>query len=290
MTWRTKRTMPTEFRAEHVQEKPSRWRVRTIRTRTGHQLRVGFPPGPRRRGSGRLLEILHPRGENPGCEVTPRRAIEIVNKELSNGAKNPAELVIFGLPNPADLPETERAEELYEEFHGEPPKESLEVQRSARMRTDYAGLGLLDTLVVADGFSQQEFNRFREEMSRENGNLGRVHKPVNTGIITFSSSDRVTLASNAAGTQLYLIGGNQDLTPCLLELGADPSKDQVDLGFCLCVRYIAEKAHVNHAPSLYWHILGEETNRPPRLAYDKLKREIFFTGGEYVVKAPGIIN
>jgi hypothetical protein len=282
--------VPTEFRTEHVQAKPAGWRARTIVTHTGHEIRIGFPPGPRKRGSGRVLEILHPHGENPSCEVTPRRAVELANRELSNGGKNPAELVIFGLPNPGDLPETEKAADLYEEFHGEAPKETLDVQRSARIRTDYTGLGALDTLVVADGFSQQEFARFREEMGRENGNLGRVHKPANTGIISFSASDKVTLASNAGGTQLYLIGGNQDLTPCLLELGADPSKDQVDLGFCICVRYIAEKAHVNHGPALYWHILGEESNRPPRLAYDKLKREIFFTGGEYVVKAPGIIN
>ncbi len=279
----------SEFRTEHVQTKPAGWRVRTIVTDTGHELRIGFPPGGRKRGSGRLLQILHPRAENPSCDVTPRRAVELANRELSDGKKNPAELVIFGLPNP-DSSEAEKAAELYEEFHGEAPKETLEAQRSARMRTDYTGLGRLDTLVVADGFTQEEFARFREEMGAENGNLGRVHKPANTGIIEFSAGDKVTLASNAGGTQLYLIGGNQDLSPCLLDLGADPTKDQVDLGFCICVRYITEKAHVNHGSALYWHILGEESNRPPRLAYDKLKREIFFTGGEYVVKAPGIIN
>jgi hypothetical protein len=143
---------------------------------------------------------------------------------------------------------------------------------------------------VVHNFSLEEYSRFRREMKDQNGDYGRVHKPADTGMVFFDGGDDVKLASNPDGTQLYCLGGNQDLTACLLDLGVDPTKDLIDLGYCICVRYIAEKSHNRFEPGLYWHMLGEETNQPPRIMYDKLKREIFFIGGAYVVRAPGIIN
>lgn len=71
-----------KFRVQHIAVKPRGWRVRTKRE-GAHELRIGFPPGPRRRGTGKLLEILHPKAEHNPC------AIEQMN---------PAELVIFGNP------------------------------------------------------------------------------------------------------------------------------------------------------------------------------------------------
>ena len=56
----------TQFRTEHFQEAPRGWRVRTITHPSGHEVRLAFPKGPRKRGSGRLVSILHPH-ENPGC-------------------------------------------------------------------------------------------------------------------------------------------------------------------------------------------------------------------------------
>jgi hypothetical protein len=303
--------MAGEFRVEHVQPKPQGWRARTILTHTGHEIRLGFPPGRRRKGAGRLLQILHPKTENPSCEVTPQRAAEIAGKEI--GIENPSELLILGA-NPSELlilgagnpqnraeapgegrsartgTQTDKAADKYREFHGKEPGEMVEIQRSDKMRKDYTGLGDLDALVIADGFDLEEYETFRSDMQRENGNFARVRKPMNTGLIYFERRDAVKIASNPDGTQLYLLGGNQDLSSCLLELGLDPTKDFIDLGFCICIRYITEKAQNRFSTAMYWHILGEETKKPPRMFYDKLKREIYFTGGEYVVKAPGIIN
>ena len=74
-----------QFRIQHVAAKPRGWRVRT-KTEGAHELRIAFPPGPRRTGSGKLLEILHPKGErNPKCGLA---------------GKNPMELIIFGNPGP----------------------------------------------------------------------------------------------------------------------------------------------------------------------------------------------
>ena len=60
--------MPEEsqFRTEHFQDAPRGWHVKTITHPSGHEVRVAFPKGPRKRGSGRLVSILHPH-ENPGC-------------------------------------------------------------------------------------------------------------------------------------------------------------------------------------------------------------------------------
>jgi len=54
-----------QFRHEDVATVPRGWKVRTVTQRTGHQVRVAYPPGPRRKGAGRLISILHPQGENP---------------------------------------------------------------------------------------------------------------------------------------------------------------------------------------------------------------------------------
>ena len=44
---------------------PRGWKVRTVTQASGHQARIAFPPGSRRKGAGRLISVLHPQGENP---------------------------------------------------------------------------------------------------------------------------------------------------------------------------------------------------------------------------------
>ena len=76
------------MRVEHVQQAPAGWKVRTLTTPTGHEVRLAFPPGRRKKGSGRLVEILHPHAENPeGCNGPNRHS-------------NPSEILIMGLGNP----------------------------------------------------------------------------------------------------------------------------------------------------------------------------------------------
>ena len=53
-----------QFRIEDVARKPRGYHVRTV-TGGAHRVRVAFPPGPRKRGSGKLVQILHPKAENP---------------------------------------------------------------------------------------------------------------------------------------------------------------------------------------------------------------------------------
>jgi hypothetical protein len=70
-------TSEAQFRVQHVAAVPRGYKVRTV-TRARHRVRIAFPPGRRVKGSGQVVEVLHPREENP-CPV-----------------KNPAELVLMG--------------------------------------------------------------------------------------------------------------------------------------------------------------------------------------------------
>ena len=69
------------YRIEHVATVPYGWKVRTVESGT-HRVRIAFPPGRRQRGAGHVVEILHPKHENP-CPGGARLA-------------NPAELVLMG--------------------------------------------------------------------------------------------------------------------------------------------------------------------------------------------------
>lgn len=75
------------YRHEEVAKTPAGYRVRSVK-RGSHVVRVAFPPGRRRKGTGKVVEILHPRGEsNPSC---------IVSNQVRT---NPGELLIFGNPS-----------------------------------------------------------------------------------------------------------------------------------------------------------------------------------------------
>ena len=56
-----------EYRTEHISVPPAGWSVKTILPGpdSEHQVRIAFPPGRRKKGSGKLVSILHPLGENP---------------------------------------------------------------------------------------------------------------------------------------------------------------------------------------------------------------------------------
>jgi hypothetical protein len=78
--------MAARFSVQHLAEKPRGWRVRSKRSGE-HVVRVAFPPGRKRRGSGKVIEVLHPK-TNPTCE-----------EGTCGPRSNPAELVIFTNPS-----------------------------------------------------------------------------------------------------------------------------------------------------------------------------------------------
>jgi hypothetical protein len=87
--------MSGKFQIEHVAKTPAGSHVRTL-VRGKHRIRVAFSSS--RAASGHVVEILHPRGENPG----PPNCI--VRRQLIATQKNPlSELVIMGANPLAEL-------------------------------------------------------------------------------------------------------------------------------------------------------------------------------------------
>jgi len=290
-----------EYRVEHVEQTPSGYRVATIPSGE-HWVRLAFPPGSRRRGSGRVIEILHPRGENPTCKLNPlelvilgnplspksaREQLEAARREWERAKESLAEartrsarrraaedvefwgnkmaFLSSAKANPAG--ELDQAVKLYQEFHGKDPKGVIEAQRSAAMRLDYTCLGKLLALgLYAEGVKIPSPDHWDEYPH-------------------LRFDEEVKLASNAGGAQLYAIGGNQDVSEVLAKLpDVDATKDLADLGELAFVVYEARKA-----PSFevveWMHTFDEPR---PRLGFDQVKHELFFVGGRYEVNAPGI--
>lgn len=323
------------MRAEHVAETPRGWKVRTITpgADSKHEVRIAFPPGRRKKGSGRVVEILHPAGEkNPKCALSEkarknpgellifgnpstaakkrtardraarirearinpwhaagnfdshekalerRRQLEAAGHKVSMSVsakgtsaenysvytreplKNPKKKILRPRRNPS---EGEQAVRLFKGFHGHDPNEIVEKHVSAATRLDYTALGDLVYLKVETPVGKEfEFN---------------FH------------GDGVKLASSPDGKQLYCIGGNQNILPCLDE--DSRQKDFIDLGDGIEVAYLARKIHGKFQPVEYYHEFGEVDGTLPRLMYDKLRKQIFFIGGNYWVDvnmpAPG---
>jgi len=166
--------------------------------------------------------------------------------------------------NPDD-PELDAAADLYREFHGRSPKEVLELQESAEVRGEYTALGPPVEL------------RFEAP----NGNEVKIK---------FKEDDEVKVASSPDGKQIYFLGGNQDITDSLSLFGGDTGKDFIDLGYAIFLSYDASKWQTGFTPVIWEHTLGEESGIRPRGFFDNLRKRIYFTGGNYRVERPGIVD
>lgn len=173
-------------------------------------------------------------------------------------------------------PELSDAELLYQEFHGRDPKEILKVQRSDASRKTYVACGpLLGIGAYAPGVplptpaKWDEYEGlcldFRDGVT-ENYDLNKKG---------------VMLAANTEGTQLYAIGGDQDLDAVLDDFDADAGKDLVALCEAAFIVYFDEKPHTRFQGVEYMHKFDQPR---PVIGYDRLKKEIFFVGGRYELK------
>jgi len=180
---------------------------------------------------------------------------------------NPAELVLMG-GNPAPSARLDAAGDAYRDFHGEDPKRVDEIHEPSPRPVTLAELGTLLEL--------------------------RVKRPTGWKWGSFDFTGRkVRLAATIKGSQLYFIGGDQKVSRGeLTHLGADNSKELIDLGECLLIAYRARKMQVNGVEANYEHNFGEETGVRPRLMYDRRgpMPRLFLSGGAYRVESRGIIN
>src|SRR5713101_826646 len=186
------------------------------------------------------------------------RMPEAISVVMGGPTKKQAREIVRRLTrkNPDELAE---AEDLYREFHGREPHEILEMQESELARRDYTALGPLVEL----------------HTELPNGSKAKI---------SFGDADAVMVVSSPNGRQLYLLGGNQDISDSLASMGVDSSKDLIDLGDAVFLSYDASKWQSDFKPTIWEHKLGEESGIRPRGFYDQLKRRIFLAGGNYRVE------
>ena len=180
-----------------------------------------------------------------------RRAKELVTSAYKSGYRsNPAK---SGKRNPIDA-----AADLAEAWHGRP----------AETLTDYV-----------------EKIHFHGVLM-DAGRLVEIKvyvTPRHTVGIEFDEATR--LASNEAGEQLYVVGGDQSLTLSDFGItGHAAKKDLVVVGTVYSVTYFTAKMHLgkqDKIPGAYEHIFKEHDQEEPQLLYDTMNQHVGFAGGEY---------
>jgi hypothetical protein len=191
------------------------------------------------------------------------------------------------------------ATKLFEKFHHRSAGGVFERQRSARQRKDYTILGPL----VAIGINPEYFDKMAARAGAKQWADWMVEHYDQLPRLDFMTPGQVDqvksilgdpeqyikdcplLASSPNGRQLYALA--EDVQIDLSKFETDAGKDYVDLGDATFVVYIAKKPHEVRE---WVHMMGEDGGTRPRLMYDRLRKEVCFIGGSYVVKAPGIMH
>jgi len=96
------------------------------------------------------------------------------------------------------------------------------------------------------------------------------------------------LCSNEAGTQLYLIGGDQSVDLAALKItGPAAQKESIALGYITEITYRTRKDFDQFKETDYFHKLSEDSGGPlPILIYDRLNRALKVSGGVYKITKP----
>lgn len=274
--------MDPRFTVQHYSTLRGGEKVRTVR-RKGHLVRIAFPRGRRTSGSGRVIEVLHPRHENP-CRLP-----------------NPAELVVM-MANPSPI-EIESRREMEEAARRAAGRDQDAAYRRHKHRVRNSDLQ--DASQVCEDFRGapcEHVDTFVEPEPRP-ANLGHLgalvelqvnRKPVGWKWAELDFTGKgIIVAGNVGGSQIYFVSGDQKVTRGQLSMiGVDNSKEMIDLGECMAIAYRAKKEHVNGIASDYEHKFGDVTGVRPRLMYDRRgpQGRLFLVGGEYTIEPEGIVN
>lgn len=119
-------------------------------------------------------------------------------------------------------------------------------------------------------------------------------KPLSSGQVQQINfkHDRPALVSATNARQLYLVGGDQDISAALAVFGArDRGDGTLELGELRRLDYKQRKEHVPDPDVDEWrHELGEENGIRPVLVFDSSNKKLLIEGGDYEVRREGIVN
>jgi hypothetical protein len=110
--------------------------------------------------------------------------------------------------------------------------------------------------------------------------------------ITFPKGARPIVVADETARQIYIVGGDQNLTRSLEAFGVrDRGPDLFELGEARRIDYKQRKEHVSAPEQDEWrHEFGEDTDVRPVLLYDAARQRLLLEGGEYEIRSEGIIN
>lgn len=122
--------------------------------------------------------------------------------------------------------------------------------------------------------------------------LGLYVKPRKGGHVLTITANGVTVVSDETARQIYFVGGDQDISSGLAEFGAlDRGVGIFELGEARRIDYKQRKEHVPHPDQDSWrHEFGEESGVRPTVLYDANAKRLLLEGGEYEIRAEGIVN
>jgi hypothetical protein len=153
------------------------------------------------------------------------------------------------------------ADSMYESFHGEPPHEQVEVVEEVHEHEYLATLGKLIEL--------------------------KVDTVTDLAATIGFEGDEPFLASNETGTQLYIVGGDQEIDLKAMKMDGDKwRKDLMTIGTITQVVYRTKKSFDDLEEIDYVHKLGEESGVRPDLLYDPISYKLHISGGKYFIKQP----
>lgn len=162
--------------------------------------------------------------------------------------------------NPADV-----SAERFEEFHGFPSAEVLEVQTLVHVHENLWAIGDLEELVIVTESGYQ---------------------------VRLGGFNGAVLCGNEECNQMFVEGGDQAVDVTEFGIDGDTQHESEVLGRLKYAVYFTTKTHLGAqgGEADYKHHFGEENGTMPFVLYDTRNELIGFAGGSYTIPAEGIRN
>lgn len=118
-------------------------------------------------------------------------------------------------------------------------------------------------------------------------------KPLSGGQILQINGRGVLVVADESARQIWLVGGDQDVSEFLEKFGARDVKAPgwYELGEAIRIDYKQRKEHVPKPELDEWkHYFGHENEVRPRVFFDVNHKRLALEGGDYRIEERGIIN
>ena len=204
------------------------------------------------------------------------RVVKGVKKSTSRLLKR-----VSGRKNPID-----QAMKVYEDFHGMPSEEILEITEEEHFHSVKVGIGLLVSLQVLLANSNKQADLNAPGFEYHNGQGGYWTYDEKTPLIK-----RVLVTSSEDGRQIFFDGGDQAIPDKVLEEWGFTDRDRHDhmvIGEIKMLTYRTQKSFDKGETVDYFHELGKEGSKGvlPLLLYYPRSKRLKVAGGRYYIAPP----